>query len=617
MVASPSHLPPLPSPPGSTGRGSGTDRSVTRHVAIRRDAVDPTRRIVWGEVMVPPKVDIVPGGTYRESEVGDALHYDNLFLNREAVHQLAYRMHGIRIDVGHDNEPIHATLAENYVARSGDPVFAEGSHVVGARIGEGATYVARDGRKRDVWQGIAEDTDLTGFSIDFRILARKFDITVTDEDGGNPRTVRVEEGTDPRPVFLSIVGGPAIGRHFAAAARGVVDYQDLPLAAEDAEWNAAAAVNRVRQWATTDTGVDTQRFARAFVLRNEDDPALLGGYRLSIADVVGGRLVAVPRAIDAAAAALDATPMTETERTAAEAHLGRYFARLRRTPPWVATDNAQPADAARATDEEASVPTPDPAIADEERAIGASLLDTIVAAVRRRFVTTDEPAEDAATEPESDDAASVEAPAADVARGAFAEVIGQMGVNEAFNAAWLGFDALSCAFWEVYETGDSDADKLAAMAEAAEEFGAWLAAEIRRIAATEGGADTMRDTVKRLRSVFKAAPDGDLIERARSFDALGEQVAQLEDAKRAVDERLAAAETEAAEAVQRAAAVEAERDGLLAAIDEHVATVNAMRAAAPPGTALPGDTSPSANGGDEADTSPHSKLRGSGLAPTR
>ncbi len=599
---------------------------MVRHAAIRRDAIDPTKRIVWGEVMVPPKVDIVPGGTYRASEVADALHYDGLFLGRKAVRDLAYRMSGVRIDVNHDNEPIFATIAENYVARSGDPMFPEGAHVCGIHIGDGATYAGAAGKRRDVWADGVEGSDLTGFSIDFLIAVRSFDVTITDEDGSNPRKLRVEEAIDPRPRYLSLVRDPASGRHFKSVSRGVVDYQDLPLAPADTEWNPALAQVRLRAWARTGDGesVDVQRFARAFLLRSEDDPALLGSYRLLIGDVQNGALVAVPAAIDVAAASLESAEIEDVERAAARAHLGRYYARMRKAPPWADEDNAHAAEVVRATDEEHSMSMKQSPIVSEadERAVGA----TILRVLRRSFgLGGAEPDSsedtDPATDPESAPGEEPSSEPAEVVRGAFADALAAAGAAAAFNAAWFGFDVLMSAFWRAYEADADDATKLSMMGEAAGDFGDWLQREIGRIASTPEGAEVMRAAVERLRAAIDAAPDGEVATRVRAAGELAEATRAAVDAGTSAKQRAAALEAELQVATQRAAALDGElaaatrdRDGLRELLDEHIKTVDAMRRAKPPGTALPADTNESPSAVD--DDSPHAKLRGAGLAPS-
>lgn len=119
--------------------------------------------------------------------------------------------------------------------------------------------------------------------------------------------------------------------------RGVVPYQDLPLADRDYPWDADAALARVRDWAGGEEW-RPERYRQAFLWYDSDAPELLGSYKLPIADIVDGALMAVPRAIFAAAAAIQGArggvdiPSEDVPRV--KAHLNRYYERLDMTPPW-------------------------------------------------------------------------------------------------------------------------------------------------------------------------------------------------------------------------------------------------------------------------------------------
>lgn len=307
-------------------------RQITRHVVIARKSDVDGRRIIWGEVMVP--IDLEPGGTYRQSEVDRGLHFDGLFMPSTGVMDLAHRGISTRIDIQHDNKPIHADIVESFIARDGAAGWTPGAWVAGVQIHDGASYVpGRDTPARDVWSDIDRGT-LTGFSIDFRVLVREFGVTITDDHGENPRETAVGEATDPVPIFLSIVPNPAVGRHFQVIARSAVPFQDLTLAAPEADWNAAAALDRIRQFAGG-VDLDPAIYQRAFLWRNDDEPLLLGSYHLPIADVVGDELQAIPRAVFAAAAQLDEdTRIPEDDKAAIRDGLARYYERSGRPSPW-------------------------------------------------------------------------------------------------------------------------------------------------------------------------------------------------------------------------------------------------------------------------------------------
>jgi hypothetical protein len=114
-------------------------------------------------------------------------------------------------------------------------------------------------------------------------------------------------------------------------------FQDLPLADRDREWDGAAAERRVRDWADATDG-PTARYRDAHVwydVGNEDN---FTAYKLLIADVVGGRLVAVPRGVMAAAGVVQGArggvdiPRDELGRV--RGHLARYYEKMEDTAPW-------------------------------------------------------------------------------------------------------------------------------------------------------------------------------------------------------------------------------------------------------------------------------------------
>ncbi len=80
----------------------------------------------------------------------------------------------------------------------------------------------------------------------------------------------------------------------------VTPFQALPLADREREWDANAAKKRVRRWAGSDDGPNT-RHRDAHVWYDADQRDEFGSYKLPIADVVDGRLTAVPRGVMAAA----------------------------------------------------------------------------------------------------------------------------------------------------------------------------------------------------------------------------------------------------------------------------------------------------------------------------
>jgi hypothetical protein len=117
----------------------------------------------------------------------------------------------------------------------------------------------------------------------------------------------------------------------------VTAFQDLPLADRDREWDGAAAEKRVRAWADAQDEPN-QKYRDAHVWYDADAKQNFTAYKLLIADVVGGKLVAVPRGVFAAAAVMQGSrggiDLPEKDVARVKSHLAKYYAKLDDTPPW-------------------------------------------------------------------------------------------------------------------------------------------------------------------------------------------------------------------------------------------------------------------------------------------
>jgi hypothetical protein len=117
----------------------------------------------------------------------------------------------------------------------------------------------------------------------------------------------------------------------------VTAFQDLPMADRDREWDGSAAEKRVRDWA----GADDEPIARyrdAHVWYDAAKKASFTAYKLLVADVIDGRLTAVPRGVMAAGAVLQGSrggvdlPDRDVDRV--RSHLAKYYRKMDDTPPW-------------------------------------------------------------------------------------------------------------------------------------------------------------------------------------------------------------------------------------------------------------------------------------------
>ncbi|HWJ53217.1 MAG TPA: hypothetical protein VNT24_07570 [Propionibacteriaceae bacterium] len=117
----------------------------------------------------------------------------------------------------------------------------------------------------------------------------------------------------------------------------VTAFQDLELADEDRSWDGDAAEKRVRTWADADEEPN-ENYRDAHVWYDADNKDNFTAYKLLIADVVGDRLVAVPRGVMAAGAVMQGSrggvdlPGSDVDRV--KSHLAKYYAKMDDEPPW-------------------------------------------------------------------------------------------------------------------------------------------------------------------------------------------------------------------------------------------------------------------------------------------
>jgi len=117
----------------------------------------------------------------------------------------------------------------------------------------------------------------------------------------------------------------------------VTSFQDLQLADRDREWDGAAAEKRVRSWADAQDEPN-QKYRDAHVWYDADKKENFTAYKLLIADVVGGKLEAVPRGVIAAGNIMQGArggidiPRSDIDRV--KSHLAKYYKKMDDTPPW-------------------------------------------------------------------------------------------------------------------------------------------------------------------------------------------------------------------------------------------------------------------------------------------
>ena len=117
----------------------------------------------------------------------------------------------------------------------------------------------------------------------------------------------------------------------------VTAFQDLPLADRDRAWDGDAADKRVRKWADATEEPDA-KYRDAHVWYDSGNQDEFGAYKLLIADVVDGRLKAVPRGVMAAGnvmqGARGGVDLPKPDIARVKSHLAKYYAKLDDTAPW-------------------------------------------------------------------------------------------------------------------------------------------------------------------------------------------------------------------------------------------------------------------------------------------
>jgi hypothetical protein len=117
----------------------------------------------------------------------------------------------------------------------------------------------------------------------------------------------------------------------------VTSFQDYPLADRDREWDGGAAEKRVRAWADAEDEPN-EKYRDAHIWYDADKKENFTAYKLLIADVIDGKIHAVPRGFMAAAAVMQGSrggvDLPDKDRDRVKSHLAKYYAKLGEDAPW-------------------------------------------------------------------------------------------------------------------------------------------------------------------------------------------------------------------------------------------------------------------------------------------
>jgi len=117
----------------------------------------------------------------------------------------------------------------------------------------------------------------------------------------------------------------------------VTAFRDLPLADRSREWDGDAAERRVREWADAQDEPN-EKYRDAHLWYDADHKDNFTAYKLLYADVVNGRLKAVPHGVIAAGNVLQGgrggvdLPAKDVDRV--KSHLAKYYAKMGDEAPW-------------------------------------------------------------------------------------------------------------------------------------------------------------------------------------------------------------------------------------------------------------------------------------------
>jgi hypothetical protein len=113
---------------------------------------------------------------------------------------------------------------------------------------------------------------------------------------------------------------------------------DLPLAERDHDWDGDGARERIFRWAGWEEDPNPEKARQGFFAYDDEHPEHKHAYKLPFADVIGGRLMAVPHGIFAAAAVLEGArggvELPDDVIESVRQKVTAYYRKMGEQPPW-------------------------------------------------------------------------------------------------------------------------------------------------------------------------------------------------------------------------------------------------------------------------------------------
>ena len=125
----------------------------------------------------------------------------------------------------------------------------------------------------------------------------------------------------------SLVSEPMNPEAQVLEVKGATPYQNLQLASRDRTWKATEAVKKVRRQ-TDSLDAPSSDYKKAFLWYDSDKSDNFTAYKLPYADVIDGKLTAVPRAIFNAAARLNQTDIPEADKAKVANNINKYYKKM-------------------------------------------------------------------------------------------------------------------------------------------------------------------------------------------------------------------------------------------------------------------------------------------------